>query len=931
MSPPDEDSADQPLSLDAPIALDPDVRTGTLPNGMRYFVRENTWPEDRAELRLVVDAGSVLEDDDQRGLAHALEHMAFRGTRKFPRNTIDEYLQSVGMRLGDDVNATTGFDETIYRLTIPAERTAALDTGVTILAEWAHAVTLDSAEARREAPVVFEEWRSRRDADGRVIEARDQILLGGSRYASRAVIGDTASLRRFDVAAMRRFYRDWYRPELMAVVAVGDFDAASVERLIRKRLGEIPKSAHPRSRPRHDVAIPSTIRTTVIADPEVTSTRIALWFARAARDQRTLRDYRAALVDRIGRAVLRSRLEADADRAGSALLSAGISLRRSVGTVETIALGGTVTDGRVPDGVATLTAAAARLARFGPTDAELAAAKDAILRERREALGGPGISSALADGLADYFLDGIASPGPIDAYRWTNELLSGVTAKEVAAVTRSLALDRNPLILVTVGTDRATGVPSDSLLLVAADSGGASVASDARDSSTTAVLMRDLPRPGAVTSRRMLTKIDAFEWVLANGMHVLLKPTRFTDEEVVIRVSAPGGASLADKAAYPSAYMSDKIVESMGVGSTDGYSLGHLLDDRSVSITPQVGNERVQLAASGRQRDMELMLQVMHLYFTAPREDAFAFKHYRDRLTTFVRDRMADPESEFADTVAATLWPGDLRALPTTAAFVSAIDMQQGLRFWRDRMANASNFTAVIVGDFEVWQVSPLIERYLASLPAGKVERPGDLGIPQVRGAVQRVIHRGIDPRAQTSITIADTIDWSPKSDADLNTVRDLVNLVLQARLREQLGGTYDVSVSMDVRSAPRAVVEMTIGFTAAPERIDTLASAALAGIERLRTKGPTADEAAKVKAAAIRHHDDGRNGNDYWANELAAHALLGWSLEFIAEHGDDAAEISTATLSVAAARYLDGRRYVRVTRMPASTQSTVRVPGDRR
>jgi zinc protease len=318
----------QPLSLDAPLPLDKAVRTGMLPNGLRYYVRENTWPEERAELRLVVNAGSVLEDDDQRGMAHALEHMAFRGTTQFPGNSMDEYLQSVGMRLGDDVNATTGFDETVYRLTIPTERSAALDTGVTILAEWAHAITLDSSEARREAPIVFEEWRARHDADGRIEEARDRLLFGESRYARRAVIGDTASLRRFDVAAMRRFYEDWYRPDLMAVVAVGDFDAATVERLIRKRLGAIPKREGSRARPRTDVSPPAASRTAVISDPEVTSTRIGVWFARAAREQRTLREYQAALIERIGRAVLRARLETDAGRAGSALLSAGISWRR---------------------------------------------------------------------------------------------------------------------------------------------------------------------------------------------------------------------------------------------------------------------------------------------------------------------------------------------------------------------------------------------------------------------------------------------------------------------------------------------------------------------------------------------------------------------------------------------------------------------------
>lgn len=921
ITPREEDVDDeQPLSLDAPLVLDKDVRTGTLPNGLRYYVRENTWPEERAELRLVVNAGSVLEDDDQRGMAHALEHMAFRGTQRFPGNAMDEYLQSIGMRLGDDVNATTGFDETIYRLTIPTERSAALDSGVMMLAEWAHAVTLDSSEARREAPIVFEEWRARNDADGRIAEARDRLVLGESRYASRAVIGDTGSLRRFDVSAMRRFYEDWYRPDLMAVVAVGDFEPGKVERLIRKHLGVIPKRERTRPRPRIDVAAPASSRTAVLSDPEVTSTRVAISFARTAREQRTLRDYRAVLVDRIGRAVLRARLETDADRAGSALLTAGMSWRRPVRPIELQTLGATTTDGRTVDGVATLVAAATRLARFGPTESELAAAKEAILRGRREALGGAGVSSDMADELTDHFLQGDPAPSAVDAYRWTNELLAGIKAAEVSSFAESLAFDRHPLVVVTVGAERATDIPNGAALLAAADSAVASVRDETRDSLTTAALMSELPRPGAVRSRRALPKIDAFEWVLDNGMRVLLRPTRSTDDEVIIRVAAPGGASIAQAEAYPSAYMSDKIVDGMGVASTTGYALAQLLDDRSVIVSPQVNDERIQLSATGQRRDVELMLQVIHLYFTAPREDAFAFKQYRDRLTTFVRDRMADPEAVFADSVAATLWPGDLRALPATAAFVDAIDMQEGLRFWRDRVANAGNFTAVIVGDFEVWQVSPLIERYLASLPAGHTEQSRDLGVPPISGRVERVIHRGIDPRAQTRITLGGRIDWTLETDSDLNTLRDLVALVMQSRLREQMGGTYDVSVQVEMRGGPAPVFEMGIGFTAAPERIDTLAAAALAELERLRIKGPTREEAAKVRAAAIRHHDDDRDGNDYWAGELVAHSMLGWSLDSIADHGTEASEISTSSLTAVAARYIDARRSVRVTRMPATT-----------
>jgi zinc protease len=910
-----DDEASTPVSLEAPAALDPDVRAGTLDNGMRYYVRANTYPEGHAELRLVVDAGSVLEDDDQRGLAHAVEHMAFRGTRRFPGRTIDEYLQSVGMRLGEDINATTSYDETVYRLTIPTERKPVVDSALMILADWAHGVTFDSAAARQEAPVVFEEWRSHRDAAERLDEARDTLLLRGSRYAARAVIGDTATLRRFDVGAMRRFYRDWYRPDRMAVVVVGDFDARSMERAVRRHFEPIPRAAGGRTAPNAGQPGGSQERVVLLTDPEIAATRVSLWYPRVPRPRRTVGDYRRGLVERIARTILRDRLQHDADQPGSALLSAGISLRHTVRPVETHVVGATLVDARAMEGIATLGAAIEKLRRFGPKPSELTAVKESILLERRKDVSGSPESSGVADQLVQHFLTGTPVPGNRAAYRWTNDLLGGIAANDVTTFLEQLAPDRAPTVVIVSPAGQQTRVDRHAVI-AALDSVSAGITDEPTDSIAVA-LMAEVPRSGAVRSRRTLGKIDAQEWQLANGMRVLLKPTDFADDEVELRLAAPGGASLASREDYSSAYMADNILVATGAGGVNGYDLARLLDARSVTVDPTVSDDRVEISGSGRRGDLEMMLQVAHLYLTSPREDTAAFRRYQERLRAFARNRAADPDAIFEDTVAAALRPGDPRALRSTAPFVESVDMGKAFRFWRARASNASNFTAVIVGDFEMWQVTPLIERYLGSLPAGHAEAPADVGLGRPAGVVERTLQRGMEPRAFTRIVIGDTLSLTLDADAALDATRDVLDMVLYEKLREQMGGTYGVSVDVEVRRTPRPSFVFAIEFSAAPERVDTLAAAALAEIERLRTRGPTPGEAEKVRKAAIEHNDEQSRGNTYWANELEWHSLTGWSLEAIARHGDDAAKVSAASLQAACARYLDGRRFVRVTRLP--------------
>jgi zinc protease len=903
-----------PTSPDAVVPLDPEVETGRLANGVTYYVRANHRPRERAELRLVIDAGSVFEAGDQRGLAHALEHMVFRGTTRFPGHRATEFMQAMGMRMGHDINGSTSFDETTYQLSIPTDRAGALDTAITILAEWAHAATFDTVEARQEAGVVFEEWRAGRTATMRMTRARNALMLAGSSYADRAPIGDTTVLRRFDLEAMRRFYREWYRPELMSVIVVGDVDPLTTVSLIRRRFGQIAASTPARPRPRVPVP-PRHAQASVLTDAEATTTQVALWYAREHAPGNTVADFRALLVEELMRDILDERLRDASDRSDAPLLNAGVSVRTLVRSREAHVVGGAVPDERLPDAIAALAEVVAELQRFGPTEDELRIAKDAILEDRREDDAYGYASDWIAEALIWHHLHGDFAAGPSTVYELTSALLEPLTARDVAASASQLVLDRANIIVTTRASAGAPPVTTADLRAVARSAVARVVARDANATAAPVTLLERAPSPGTIASEKTHGELEVFEWTLGNGMRVLVKPTRFSDGDIEMRLTGPGGASLAGGERYPSAFIADRVLEATGVGPLTGSALSRLLARLSVDVSPYVDDDLVQINAEGPVRAIETMFQVAHLYFVAPRADSAAFRRYQDRSRAFARDREANPEAAFNDSVASRSGrhPRDIAG---TRAFADAVRLRDAIGFWSARTANASNFTAVIVGDVSLERLRPLVRTYLASLPPGR--RETTLKRHESTGAtVTSTFRRGLEPKARTEILLSGVVDLTPDVDDALRMSRSLIESAVDERLRELMGGTYDVSVDLSVQPASRARYVLDIDFTAAPDRIDTLASVALAEIERLASSGPSDTELATLRAAVLSDLESSERSNSFWTSEMDWHSQRGWPLRTIAERRTGVEIMSAAALRAAVRQYFTRTHQVQVTRYP--------------
>ena len=919
-APPTIDLARAPLS--APLPNDTAVRAGVLDNGLRYFVRRNVKPEKRAELRLVIDAGSVLEEEDQRGLAHLLEHMAFNGTREFAKDELVRYLESVGMRFGADLNASTGFDETIYQLTLPTDSAGVLARGVEILSEWAHAITLDSAEVARERPVVIEEWRSGQGAASRIRDQQLPIIFRGSRYATRLPIGDTAVIRRATAADLRRFYETWYRPDLMAVVVVGDVDVQETEAMIRRRFGALRARAD--APPRPSAAVPGHAETLVgiATDPEETGTVVSVLYKRDPETSRTVGDTRRELVESLYDQMLNARLYELTQRPAAPFLGAGSSKGRFLRAKDAYSLGAAVADSGVLRGLEALLVEAARVERHGFTASELARAKDDLLRgmERAYAERDKTVSTAFVGTYVSAFLQREPYLSTADAWTLHQRFVPGITVEEVNRLARDFISDSNRVVLVSAPRNGEVRLPTEAELLATFARVRDVAVAPYDDRVVDAPLVATAPAPGRVTAARTDTAAGVTTWTLQNGVRVLVKPTRFKDDQVLLGARSPGGHSLAADRDFLSASLAASVVELGGVGAFDQIQLEKALAGKAVSVSPTIGDLEEGISGSASPRDLETMLQLVYLYFTAPRADSAAYQAFVARARTALENRGRSPEAAFADTLQVTLAQHHVRARPATPALLRELDLGAALRAYRDRFADAGDFTFAIVGTVDTTTLRPLVERWLGALPtAGRRETWRDVGMVPPPGVVRREVRRGVEPKAETQLVFHGPAEYSFEQRYAIAALSQVLDVRLRESLREELGGTYGASVGGRLVREPRPEYSIAVSFGSAPERATELAAVVLREIDSLKTAGPRPADVANAQEILRRSMETGLEQNGYWLGQLLTYDRLKLPLADIARERRYVDALTPAVIQAAARRYLDTSRYVQVTLLPES------------
>jgi zinc protease len=850
-----------------------------------------------------------------------VEHMAFNGTKNFPGNDIIAFMQAIGMRFGAHVNAHTGFDETVYQLQIPTDNPLVIDRAMLALEDWAHNVEFPADEVDKERGVVLEEWRLGLGADERMRDKQFPVLLRGSRYADRLPIGTPETLRTFSIDKLRRFYNDWYRPDLMAVVAVGDFDVAAVERMIKAHFEGLPRPANPR--PRQDYPVPDHPGTlyAVATDPEARVSTVSVINKMPFRDQTTVGSYRRSLVERLFAQMLSARLDELAKSAEPPFLAAETSRSMFVHTAEVTSLNAVAADTQIEKAVSAMFTEMERVARFGFTATELEREKlnMRLFLERASIEEDTWQSDALAEEYIRNFLQQEPIPGIKYELGLHQRFVPEITLLEVNALAKNWMPDNSRVVLVSGPQKPGVRMPTEAQLAAAITAGTRSNQLSAYvDTVSTLPLLEPIPAPGRVASETKRDALGITEWVLSNGVRVVLKPTTNKQDEILFRAVSQGGTSLASDQDFVAAETAAAVIERSGLGKLNESTLEKKLAGKTAFVRPEIGDTSEGLRGGASRADLETMFQLVYLTFTQPRADQEAFATYLRQLQATLANRQALPDAAFNDAVEAAVTQGHLRAKPLSIDMLPQLNLQKSLAFYKDRFADASDFTFVFVGNIDVNAFKPLVERYLASLPAtNRRETARDVGIRPPATVVERQLAKGLDPRSQVTVVFSGPFQNDQANRTILRAMAETLEGSLQRTLREDLGGTYGVSARPQFSERPTGEYRVTISFACDPARMDALVTSLFRVIDQFRQTGPSRSQIADVKSALVRDLETNSRDNAYLLNQLT----------YKYQYDEDPAEalnvekfydlITPAAVQQAAQMYLDTSRYVKVTLVP--------------
>lgn len=912
------------FALNAALPVDPAVRIGTLPNGLRYYVRRNAKPEQRAELRLVVNAGSILEDNDQRGLAHFLEHMAFNGTKSFAKNDIVKYLESIGVRFGADLNAQTGFDETIYILPVPTDSAGILEKSFRFLGDVATGILFDSTEVVAERGVVLSEWRNGLGAGERIRDQQFPVIFRGSRYAERLPIGLPEVLERANPAPIRRFWRDWYRPDLMAVIAVGDADPAKLEALIKKTFSTIPRRTNARPRtvatvPKHD----STL-VTIATDPELTSSAVGVLWKLPPSGTRTVGDLRTLMMRRLYNNMLNQRFSELAQKPDAPFLGAGAGGGNFVRGSDYYSLDAGAKEGKLLESLQLLLTEAERVQRHGFLQSELDRGRTNLLRalERAYTERDKTPSESFVGEYIDHYLSGDAIPGVAFEYAAAQKLLPAVTLAEVNALGYSRSGAANRVVTVTLPKKDGLTPPSENEVRAVFAKVAASTIAPWTETVAAGALVANAPAAGKVVAEKQYPAIALTEWTLSNGVRVFVKPTDFTADQVLMSAWSPGGLSqFPDSVAFRAA-MTTTVLERGGVGEFSLIDLNKKLTGKVAMATPFIGDLNQGLTGRASPKDLETMLQLAWLRLTAPRADSVAVQALLQQFEAVLKNKDANPAAVFSDTVQVTLAGGHPRARPLSMEMLKELDLAKMATIYKERLGDASNMTFLFVGTVDLATLKPLVEQWLGALPvSGRKEVGRDVGPKLFQGTIDKTVRKGLAPQSQTAFLVAGSGTWTREDAYLLSSVGEVLEMRLLDRLREALGGTYSVSVNTAFSRRPRQEWQVVISYGSAPEKADTMFAAVRQELDSLRRVPPTAAEVERVKEQQRRELEVARKQNNWWLSALQQRIENGDDVTAVLSSDALIAGLTAEKLAEGAKRFLDERNRARFVLLPEVKQ----------
>jgi len=905
-----------------PLQSDPAVKVGELGNGLKYYIRKNAKPEKRAELRLVVNTGSIQEDDDQRGYAHFIEHMAFNGTTHFKKNELVDYLQSIGLRFGADLNASTDFEETVYELTIPTDTARIVDKSFVILSDWAHEQTFDSTEVVKERGIVLEEWRSAKGVGDRLTRASFPVIFKGTRYLDRIPIGSDTSILKANPSVLRRYYQQWYRPDLMAVIAVGDFNPDEIEALIKKYFSPIPKAKNPRAKPPTPVPSNAEPLVSITTDKELTSSSVLVGFKRPSETTKTVGDFRRDLIESLYLRMINARMAELTQKPDAPFNSASMSLGSFIGrTTDAFTLGASVKDGGIAKGLQGILIEIRRADEFGFLPSELERVKTNMLRgyERSylERMTQP--HGAYVGTLISTYLFG-STPLSIEyTYPLVQQMLPTIKIDEVNGLATKWITEENRVLLARAPEKEGLKPPTEKELLDVFANAASSRVTAYFESISDAPLLAKIPTPGKILSERTIPGVGVTEWKLSNGSRVLVKPTDFKADEIVLTGGSDGGTSLAPDADYFTANLASTILGISGAGTLSAVDLNKKLTGLAIGASAGVGTYSETVGGNASPRDLEAMFQLLYMRITEPRVDSAAWVAAKQRVVAALPNRGLSPAQIFGDTINATMSQNALRSRPPTVAAYEKVDLQKALAFYKERFADMGDFTYAIVGNVKLDSLKPLVEKYLASLPSqGRKDVWKDVGNPAPKGVINKTVKAGIEQKAQTEIYFTGPFEYTAENRFVLGALVSVLQIRLNETLREQLGGTYSPNTNGGGGKIPRPEYTINVSYGSSPANVEKLTQSVFAIIDTLQTRGPLQSDIDKVKEQYTRSREQSIKLNGFWLGQIVSREENIDDLQTrLKEYDDRVKNLTVAQVQAAAKLYFNKNNYARFVLLP--------------
>lgn len=918
-----EMSKESVMSKPSDIPVDSRLTMGKLSNGMHYYIQKNARPENRAELRLALNAGSILEDDDQQGLAHFVEHMAFNGTKNFAKSELVDYLETIGAKFGPDLNAYTSFDETVYMLQIRTDSAALFDKGMQILRDWAHDVTFEDQEIDKERGVVESEWRSRLSPDQRMQQKTLPVLYHGSRYAKRLPIGDPDIIRNADYATIKRFYKDWYRPDLMAVVVVGDVDVAAVEDKIKSLFGDIPHDPNGPKRVLHTVPDHDETLVAIATDKEASFTVLQVAYKHDKQDVKNLQDYRQSIVHNLYNTMIGARLEEIGKQPDPPFIFAYSGYSGDIGDLATYTSYAFVPEGKAAAALDAVLTENKRILLHGFTPGEFQRAKENIMEGAEKSFKemDKSESANIAMRYVYKYLDAIPTPGPDQVLELYQKLIPTIQLSEVNQLASKWIRDENRVVVLTAPEKEGVPLPTEAEIHSMLSRIDGMEVAPYKDDVLDIPLFDEVLTPVTLKTAKVYDDVGIEYLELANGVAVYLKHTDFKNDEILMSAVSPGGTSLYQDEDFVNARNSASVIAEAGIGAFSTTQLDKLLAGKSVSVRPYVGSLNEGMSGSSSPDDIEIMFQLIYKFFKDPRIDQEAFTSFVAKQRGIYKNLMSNPNYFFSDYASKLKYDNHPRVGFPTDEDWAQLEFDRAVDIYKERFADASDFTFSFVGNFDRDKMLNFIQTYLGNLPVGtQQESWKDIGIRPVNGVVKDRFKNGEAPKTNVQLFFHGDFEWSQDNDYLLGSSIDYLKIKLREALREDLGGVYGVNIYGGGSKDPYPNYSITIGFNSDPPKTDTLIQAAHEVIKKAIEEGPNEADMTKVKETQRQARTKELKENRFWQGLIRSHVLqsLGFEDILLPAYEQRINGLTADQIKKAIAQHFDYNQYIEIVMDPA-------------